>query len=90
MKCVFRVAIVVATGACLGAGNHIISCKDSPTPGARPAQMACAILARKQIDSLPRNPIVWRYETFNWIAAARRAEGSRSMVVNAGGKIWLL
>jgi len=69
---------------------HTIRCKDSPTPGIRPVGMECALLARKQIDSLPPDPIVWRVETFASQTAARRAEAMTSIVVSAGGRIWLV
>jgi hypothetical protein len=69
---------------------HIMHCQDSPTPGIRPAATECALLARKRINSLPLDPIVWRLETFASLAAARRAETTTSIVANAGGRIWLI
>lgn len=69
---------------------HIIICKETPIYRTRPNEMECALLAHKQIQSLPREPIVWRLETFANATDARRAEGRASVFVRSGARNWLL
>jgi quercetin dioxygenase-like cupin family protein len=96
-----RRAIAVGFGVVLGAfpcdarlaqanAEHIIKCIDSPTPRARPANVECAILVRKQINVLPLEPLVLRFEKFRSRAAAYRAETTASSVVSVAGNYWLL
>ena len=75
-------------------GGHqahaLVPCDDSPTEGLRPSNVACAVLARTQFDSLPGGPLVLRFETFPTLAAAQRASVPASAVIRAGGKTWLI
>lgn len=70
--------------------HHNVGCGDSPTPGKRPPDYDCAILMKKEVATLPSGPLVWRFENFSTTEAARLAETSASVVVEAGGKVWLL
>lgn len=70
--------------------HALVACDDSPTAGLRPPSVACAVLARTEFDSLPRGPLVLRFETFPTLAAAHRARVSASAVIRAGGKAWLI
>jgi quercetin dioxygenase-like cupin family protein len=81
---------VVALASRPSTQTHIITCKETPIYRTRPNEMECALLAHKQIESLPREPIVWRLETFTNATAARRAEGRTSVFVRSGAKSWLL
>src|SRR5215472_8465549 len=67
-----------------------VQCFTSPTPGTRPADMPCAMIATKTFRSLPSGDLTWRVETFVDLSAARRAETSLSVVAEARGKVWLL
>jgi quercetin dioxygenase-like cupin family protein len=80
----------VAAASPPNAQVQILACKDSPVFRTRPAEMGCAILARKVIQALPPAPIVWRLETFPTAAAARAAEGTTSVYVKAAGRSWLV
>jgi quercetin dioxygenase-like cupin family protein len=76
-----------------GGNPHLpgaVGCDDSPTPGKRPPNMDCAILAHKNFDALPPGPLVWRFENFPTTDAAQRASTPASAVAEAGGKVWLL
>jgi quercetin dioxygenase-like cupin family protein len=85
------VASSIGTAAAQSTANqHVIQCRDSPTPGVRPANMECALIVHKSVSVLPRAPIMVRFERFDSMAAAHRAEHPASVVVRAGGKIWLL
>ena len=70
--------------------THVIQCPDSPVAGQRPANTECAILARKTFPRLPHGSIVWRLETFPSMQTAQQAQTSASVVVQGGGKIWLM
>ena len=70
--------------------HALVPCGDSPTPGKRPANMDCAVLARKQFTALPKGPLVLRLENFLTIEAADHASTPASAVVEAVGKVWLL
>jgi len=67
-----------------------VGCDDSPTPGKRPPNTDCAVLAHKNFDALPPGPLVWRFENFPTTEAAQRASTPASAVVEAEGKVWLL
>lgn len=67
-----------------------VVCEDSPVPGKRPANVDCAILARKGFSSLPQGPVTLRLETFPTAEAAQRVGTPASVVVQAAGKVWLL
>jgi quercetin dioxygenase-like cupin family protein len=67
-----------------------VQCFTSPTPGKRPADMPCAMIAMKTFRSLPSGELTWRVETFPDLSAARRAETPLSVVSEARGKVWLL
>ena len=67
-----------------------VQCFTSPTPGTRPADMSCAMIATKTFRSLPSGDLTWRVETFADLSAARRAETSLSVISEARGKVWLL
>ena len=50
----------------------------------------CFITAREELGRLPAKPhLYWHLDTFATKAAAERARGSRSTVVESLGKIWL-
>jgi len=87
---VASVAILAVPIAGAGTKEHLINCVNSPSPAARPENIECAILERKQIEVLPPPPIVWRFETFRSRAAAQRAQTAASVIVHAAGKDWLL
>src|SRR6185295_17784650 len=70
--------------------HALVACPDSPTEGVRPPNVACAVLAHPQFDSVPRDPVVLRFETFATFAAARRASVPASAVIRAAGKVWLI
>lgn len=70
--------------------HALVPCGDSPTPGKRPMNMDCAVLARKQFTVLPKGPLVLRLENFLTIEAAQQAGTPASAVVEAAGKVWLL
>ena len=70
--------------------HALVPCDDSPTEGARPPGVACAVLARAQFDSVPRDSAVLRFETFPTVDAARRASTPASAVVRVAGKVWLI
>ena len=70
--------------------HHLVGCPDSPTPGKRPADAPCAIVARTVFAALPKEPLVMRVETFETKAAADRMALASSAVIQAAGKIWLL
>jgi len=67
-----------------------VQCFTSPTPGKRPPDMACAMIATKTFRSLPSGDLTWRIETFPNVNAAMRAETSLSVVAEAKGRVWLL
>jgi mannose-6-phosphate isomerase-like protein (cupin superfamily) len=46
-------------------------------------------LAEKQVNELPKGPLVWTIETFDTVASAKAAERSWSLVVESEGKVWL-
>jgi quercetin dioxygenase-like cupin family protein len=88
---------VIAPGSAIAQMNpgspHVpgaVGCDDSPTPGKRPPNTDCAVLAHKNFDALPPGPLVWRFENFPTTDAAQRASTPASAVVEAGGKVWLL
>lgn len=70
--------------------HALVPCGDSPTPGKRPPNMDCAVLARKQFIALPKEPLVLRLENFLTVEAAQGASTPASTVVEAAGKVWLL
>jgi hypothetical protein len=50
----------------------------------------CFITAREELGKLPSDPpLYWHLDTYPTRAAAERARGSRSTVVESVGKIWL-
>lgn len=55
------------------------------------AQQALVIkpLAEKKVTELPAGPLFWRLENFPALADAQAAAGPTSLVVQAGGKVWL-
>jgi hypothetical protein len=55
------------------------------------AQPALVIkpLAEKKVTELPAGQLVWRLENFPAVAQAQAAAGPASLVVEAGGKVWL-
>ena len=67
-----------------------VQCFTSPTPGTRPVDTPCAMIATKTFRSLPSGDLTWRVETFAELSAARRAETALSVVAEARGKVWLL
>jgi mannose-6-phosphate isomerase-like protein (cupin superfamily) len=82
---------VVSQGASTTASDHhLVGCPDSPTPGKRPADSPCAIVAHTMFTELPKEPLVMRVETFATKAAAEKAALASSAVVEAAGKVWLL
>lgn len=70
--------------------HTLVACDESPTDGVRPPAMACAVIAHPQFDTIPRGPVVLRFETFPSIEEARRASGGVSAVVRAAAKVWLI
>ena len=70
--------------------HHLVGCPDSPTPGKRPPDAACAILAHKIFNTLPKAPIVLRLENFPTTEAVQNSATPASAVVEAAGKMWLL
>lgn len=67
-----------------------VGCNDSATPGKLPPNTDCAILLHKNFDLLPPGPLVWRFENLSTTQAARRGATPASVVVEAGGKVWLI
>ena len=67
-----------------------VLCNESPTPGKRPANMDCAIIAKTKFSSMPAGPLVWRFENFVTKEAAQGVATAASVVVEAAGKVWLL
>lgn len=47
-------------------------------------------IAEKAVQRLPPGPLYWRVETFPDLAAAKAAEGERSMAASAWGASWLI
>jgi uncharacterized protein (TIGR02246 family) len=70
--------------------HHLVGCPDSPTPGKKPLDVGCAIIAHKTFTTLPKVPIVLRLENFPTIEAAHNSATPTSAVAEAVGKIWLL
>jgi mannose-6-phosphate isomerase-like protein (cupin superfamily) len=70
--------------------SHVIQCPESPVPGERPTSMECAILIRKTFSRLPQAPVAWRLETFPSMKSVQEARTGASVVVRAGGKVWLM
>ena len=68
----------------------VANCDDSPVPGKRPSNWDCAVIARMQFSSLPPGPVVLHISTFPTREAAEPAASPSSIVVEAGGKVWLL
>lgn len=56
------------------------------------AQQALVIkpLAEKKVTELPAGPLFWRLENFPALAQAQAAAGPTGLVVQSGGKVWLL
>jgi quercetin dioxygenase-like cupin family protein len=88
---------VIAPGSAVAQMNagdpHVpgaVGCTDSPTPGRRPPDRDCAILLHKNFATLPDGLLVWRFENFPTTEAARGASTPASVVVEAGGKVWLI
>lgn len=70
--------------------HELVTCPDSPTPGKRPNNMACAVLAHTRFSKLPSGTLFLRLETFSTSERAQAAATPSSAVVEAMGKIWLL
>jgi uncharacterized protein (TIGR02246 family) len=70
--------------------HHLVGCPDSPTPGKRPPDAGCAVIAHKTFSALPKGPIVLRLENFPTAEAAQNSATPASAVVEALGKIWLV
>ena len=70
--------------------HALVPCGESPTPGYRLPNRPCAVLVRKQFDSLPSGPLVLRLETFADTGRAFHASTHASAMVRADGRIWLL
>lgn len=71
-------------------GHHLVDCPDSPTPGKRPPDAGCAIVAHKVFTALPQGPAVMRVETFVTTETAQHAATPASVVVEAASEVWLL
>lgn len=53
-------------------------------------EFGCFITARQELGRLPASPrLYWHLDTYRTRAAAERARGSRSTVVESLGRIWL-
>ena len=70
--------------------HELVTCPDSPTPGKRPNNMECAVLAHTRFSKLPSGTLFLRLETFSTSERAQAAATPSSAVVEAMGKIWLL
>src|SRR5262249_8815927 len=70
--------------------HHLVGCPDSPTPGKRPAEAGCAIIAHKTFTTLPKPPMVLRLENFPTAEAALNSPTPTRAVVEAVEKIWML
>jgi hypothetical protein len=70
--------------------HELVTCPDSPTPGKRPNNMECAILAHTRFTKLPSGTLFLRLETFSTSDRAQAAATPSSAVVEAMGKILLL
>lgn len=70
--------------------HELVKCPDSPTPGKRPNNMECAVLAHARFTKLPSGVLFLRLETFSTTERAHAAASPSSAVVEAMGKIWLL
>jgi quercetin dioxygenase-like cupin family protein len=70
--------------------HELVMCPDSPTPGKRPDNMECAVLAHIRFTELPSGTLFLRLETFSTNERAQAAATAFSVVVEAMGKIWLL
>jgi mannose-6-phosphate isomerase-like protein (cupin superfamily) len=71
-------------------GHALVACPYSQITGQRPANSDCAVLARKEFDSVREGSLVLRLETFATTAAALGVGTPASAVVQAAGKIWLI
>src|SRR5260370_8371806 len=45
--------------------HELVKCPDSPTPGKRPDNMECAVLAHTRFTKLPTGPLFLRLATFS-------------------------
>ena len=72
------------------AGHVLRPCGDTPTPGKRPVDVDCAVLAQVRFNRLPTAPLTLRFEVFKTAESARRALTPTSAVVEAGGRVWLI
>jgi len=57
--------------------------------GERTQDLGCWIIANAAVGQLPHEPIFWHLDTFATQAEANAAKGSRGIVVESLGKVWL-
>lgn len=64
----------------------------SLSPGRAIAQQALVIkpLAELKVTQLPAGPLFWRLENYASLAQAQAAAGPTGLVVQSGGKVWLI
>ncbi len=64
----------------------------SLAPATGIAQQALVIkpLAEMNVSHLPAGPLFWRLETYPALAQAQAAAGPTGLVVQSGGKVWLI
>jgi quercetin dioxygenase-like cupin family protein len=67
-----------------------VVCNESPTPGKRPPNVDCALIAKTKFTSLPSGPLVWRFENFVTMEAGQGASTTASVIVEAAGKVWVI
>jgi hypothetical protein len=66
--------------------HELVTCPDSPTPGKRPKNMECAVLAHTRFTKLPSGTLFLRLEIFSTSERAQAAATPSSAVVEAMGK----
>jgi quercetin dioxygenase-like cupin family protein len=70
--------------------QQAVSAADCPAITEKRSEIGCYILAHQPLGRLPETPLFWHLHTYPTRRAAEIARGSRSTVVEAFERIWLL